>query len=50
MQKLKAAGGHVFAQDPSSCFDAVAPEALVAAGAATAPVAGLARQITDCWS
>jgi len=50
VQKLKAAGGHVFAQEPSSCFDAAAPQALVTAGAATAPVAGLARQITDCWS
>ena len=31
-------------------FDAGAAQALIEAGAATAPVPGLARLISECWS
>lgn len=50
IQAMQAAGGRVFAQDPASCFDAGAAQVLIDAGAATAPVPGLARLITKCWS
>ena len=50
VQAMQAAGGRVFAQEPASCFDAGAPEALIASGASTAPVPGLARLISECWS
>ena len=50
VQAMQSAGGRVFAQDPASCFDAGAAQALIEAGAATAPVPGLARLISECWS
>lgn len=46
---LKDAGAVVLAQDPASCFDAVASEQVIAAGAVPAGHAELARLTIDCW-
>lgn len=47
---LKRDGGRVLAQDPASCFDAGAPQALISSGATTAPLPDLARLIIERWS
>ncbi|WP_290891347.1 chemotaxis protein CheB [Arenimonas sp.] len=47
---LKDAGAVVLAQDPASCFDAVASEQVIAAGAVSAGHADLARLTIDCWN
>ena len=47
---LHAAGALVLAQDPASCFDAVAAAMLIDAGAAAASPAELARLVIDRWS
>ncbi|HEX4854432.1 chemotaxis protein CheB [Arenimonas sp.] len=47
---LKDAGAVVLAQDPGTCFDAVAAEQVIAAGAVPAGHADLARLTIDCWN
>ena len=47
---LKDAGAVVLAQDPGTCFDAVASEQVIAAGAVSAGHADLARLTIDCWN
>jgi chemosensory pili system protein ChpB (putative protein-glutamate methylesterase) len=47
---LKDAGAVVLAQDPGTCFDAVASEQVIAAGAVPAGHADLARLTIDCWN
>ena len=47
---LKDAGAVVLAQDPGTCFDAVASEQVIAAGAVPAGHAELARLTIDCWN
>lgn len=47
---LKDAGAVVLAQDPAICFDAVASEQVIAAGAVSAGHADLARLTIDCWN
>ncbi|KFN43260.1 chemotaxis protein CheB [Arenimonas metalli] len=47
---LKDAGAVVLAQDPGTCFDAVAAEQVIAAGAIQAGHADLARLTIDCWN
>lgn len=47
---LKDAGAVVLAQDPAICFDAVASEQVIAAGAVSAGHAELARLTIDCWN
>jgi chemotaxis response regulator CheB len=47
---LKDAGAVVLAQDPAACFDAVASEQVIAAGAVSAGHADLARLTVDCWN
>jgi chemotaxis response regulator CheB len=47
---LKDAGAVVLAQDPGTCFDAVASELVIAAGAVPAGHADLARLTIDCWN
>ncbi len=47
---LHAAGAMVLAQDPDSCFDAVAAGMLIDAGATSASPAELARLVIERWS
>lgn len=47
---LRDAGAVVLAQDPGTCFDAVASEQVIAAGAVPAGHADLARLTIDCWN
>ncbi len=47
---LRDGGAVILAQDPSTCFDAVASEQVIAAGAVPAGHADLARLTIDCWN
>lgn len=46
---IQEAGGLVMAQDPSACFDPVAAQAVVQAGASAAAPADLAARVVERW-
>jgi chemosensory pili system protein ChpB (putative protein-glutamate methylesterase) len=50
VQALQSAGAQVLAQDPGSCFDATAAQAVLATGAQSAEPSGLAGLIIERWS
>lgn len=50
VRMIEQAGGLTLAQDPDSCFDPAAAQALKRLGSQTYPALGLARQVAARWS